>query len=119
MNFHPHKQLFQVASAGDRTTDPWITRPVLYPYPRGLTFRFSYCGLFHPQFSRKDIGTGSIAWSCLDICKPKDSLDHLHLISDVHLKEYTPFPYVIMSPSPCAVVDIFAPFLISIRRGSA
>jgi hypothetical protein len=26
-------------------------------------------------------------WSCLDICKLKDSLDHLQLISDVHLKE--------------------------------
>jgi hypothetical protein len=25
MNFHPDKQLFQVAGAGDRTTDPWIT----------------------------------------------------------------------------------------------
>ena len=79
-----------------------------------IRLRLSYYSLFHPQFSRKDIGTGSIAWSCLDICNSKDSLDHLHLISDVHLKEYTPFPYVIMSPSPCAVVEIFAPFLISI-----
>ena len=32
MNFHPDKQLFQVARTGDWTTDPWITRPVLYPY---------------------------------------------------------------------------------------
>ena len=32
MNFHPDKQLFQVAGVVDRTTDPWITRPVLYPY---------------------------------------------------------------------------------------
>ena len=52
-----------------------------------IRLRFSYYSLFHPQFSRKDIGTGSIAWSCLDICKLKDSLDHLQLISDVHLKE--------------------------------
>jgi hypothetical protein len=35
MNFHPDKQLFQVADARDRTTDPWITRPVLYPYSMG------------------------------------------------------------------------------------
>ena len=35
MNFHPDKQLFQVAATGDRTTDPWITRPVLYPYTTG------------------------------------------------------------------------------------
>ena len=32
MNFHPNKQLFQVASAGDQTTDPWIKRTVLYAY---------------------------------------------------------------------------------------
>ena len=30
MNFHPDKQLFQIASAKDRTTDPWITKPGLY-----------------------------------------------------------------------------------------
>ena len=35
MNFHPDKQLFQVAGAGDRTTDPWITKPVLYLYAMG------------------------------------------------------------------------------------
>ena len=33
MNFHPDKQLFQVA--GVRTTDPWITRSVLSPYTMG------------------------------------------------------------------------------------
>ena len=39
MNFHPDKQLFQVAGARDRTTDPWITKPVLYPYTMGgLTY---------------------------------------------------------------------------------
>ena len=35
MNFHPDKQLFQVVGARDRTTDPWITRPELYPYTMG------------------------------------------------------------------------------------
>ena len=30
VNFHLDKQLFQVAGAGDRTTDPWITKPALY-----------------------------------------------------------------------------------------
>ena len=35
MNFHPDKQLFQVAGAVDRTTDPWIRRPELYPYTTG------------------------------------------------------------------------------------
>ena len=35
MNFHPDKQLFQVASAGDRTTDPWIAKPALYLYTMG------------------------------------------------------------------------------------
>ena len=35
MNFHPDKQLVQVAGAVDRTTDPWITRPELYPYTTG------------------------------------------------------------------------------------
>ena len=34
-NFHPDKQLFQVAGARDLTTDPWITRPELYPYITG------------------------------------------------------------------------------------
>ena len=34
MNFHPDKQLFQVAGTGDRTTDPCITST---PAPRGLT----------------------------------------------------------------------------------
>ena len=32
MNFHPDKQLFQVAGAGDQTTDPWITNPALNLY---------------------------------------------------------------------------------------
>ena len=36
MNFHPDKQLFQVAVAGDQTTDPWVFRPALYPHG-GLT----------------------------------------------------------------------------------
>ena len=35
MTFHPYKQLFQVAGAKDWTTDPCITRPVLYPDTRG------------------------------------------------------------------------------------
>ena len=35
INFHSVKQLFQVAGTEDRTTDPWITRPVLYPYTMG------------------------------------------------------------------------------------
>ena len=35
MNIHPNKQFFQVAGARDQTTDPWITRPVLYPYTKG------------------------------------------------------------------------------------
>ena len=35
MNFHPDKQLFQVAGARDRTTDPWITKPALYLYTMG------------------------------------------------------------------------------------
>ena len=38
-NFHPNKQLFQVAGAGDQTTDPWITRrdQSSTPTPWGLT----------------------------------------------------------------------------------
>ena len=35
MNFHPDKQLFQVAGIGDRLTDLWIKKPVLYPYSMG------------------------------------------------------------------------------------
>ena len=35
MNFHPVKQLFQVAGARDRTTDPWVTSPTLPPYTTG------------------------------------------------------------------------------------
>ena len=35
MNFHPEKQLFQVAGTRDPTVDSWITRPELYPYPTG------------------------------------------------------------------------------------
>ena len=35
MNFHPDKQLFQVHGPGDRTTDPWITKPALYLYTTG------------------------------------------------------------------------------------
>jgi hypothetical protein len=36
MNFHPDKQLFQVAGTGVQTTDPWITRPALSPYTMGM-----------------------------------------------------------------------------------
>ena len=43
MNFHPDKQLFQVAGAGDQTTDPWITRPVLYPYTTGTHSKYFLC----------------------------------------------------------------------------
>ena len=35
MKFHPDEQLSHGVSAGDRTTDPWIKRPVLYPYTTG------------------------------------------------------------------------------------
>ena len=35
MNFHPDKQLFQVAGSGDRTTDPLITKTGLYVYTIG------------------------------------------------------------------------------------
>ena len=42
MNFHPDKQFFQVASTGDQTTDPWITRPVLYPYTTGTQSYFIF-----------------------------------------------------------------------------
>ena len=36
MSFHPdNKQLFQIAGAGDRTADPWITRPAPYLYTTG------------------------------------------------------------------------------------
>ena len=35
MNFHPDYQIFQVASAGDRTADPWVTSPTLPPYTMG------------------------------------------------------------------------------------
>ena len=33
MNFHPDKQLFQVDSAGVRTNDPWITKPLHHGGP--------------------------------------------------------------------------------------
>ena len=36
MNIHPNKQFFQVAGARDQTTDPWITRAVLYPYTMAI-----------------------------------------------------------------------------------
>ena len=40
MNLHPVKQLFQVAGAGDQTTDPWHARPGLYPFHHeGLTLQ--------------------------------------------------------------------------------
>ena len=52
MNFHPDKQLFQVAGAGDRTADPWVTSPTLPPppYTMGdflptLLIMFIYLGL--------------------------------------------------------------------------
>ena len=35
MNFHPDKQLLQVAGTRDQTTDPWITRPALLPTQQG------------------------------------------------------------------------------------
>ena len=35
MSFHPDKQLFLSCRCRDRTTDQWITRPVLYPYTSG------------------------------------------------------------------------------------
>ena len=35
MNFHPDKQLLQVAGAGDQTNDPWISKPALYLYTMG------------------------------------------------------------------------------------
>ena len=35
MNFHPDKQLFQVAGPWVRTTDPWITMAALSPYTMG------------------------------------------------------------------------------------
>jgi hypothetical protein len=56
LNFHPDEQLFQVASAGDRTIDPWFTRSELSPYTTGdshcqflLMLKFDFielrCGL--------------------------------------------------------------------------
>ena len=43
MDFHPDKQLFQVIGTGDRTTDPWITKPALYLYTMGdLVLRTTY-----------------------------------------------------------------------------
>ena len=42
MNFHPVKQLFQVAGAGDRTADPWVTSPMLPPTPWGLPLHYTY-----------------------------------------------------------------------------
>ena len=39
MNFHPDKQLFQVASPGNQTTDPWITRSMLYLYTTVTHFK--------------------------------------------------------------------------------
>ena len=35
-------QLFQIAGARDRTTDPWIVRPDIYPTPRGTHFSNTY-----------------------------------------------------------------------------
>ena len=42
MNFLPVKQLFQIDSAGDWTTDPWITSPTLSPTPRGILQKLTY-----------------------------------------------------------------------------
>ena len=43
MNFHPDKQLFQAAGAGDPTTDPWITGQCSTSTPHGLTgFELNY-----------------------------------------------------------------------------
>ena len=50
MNFHPDKQLFQVASIGDRTNDPWNARPVLCPLRHaGLNFEDTYCLGYGPS----------------------------------------------------------------------
>ena len=37
MNFHSVKQLFQIAGAGDRTADPWVTSSTLSPYTTGTS----------------------------------------------------------------------------------
>ena len=37
MNFHPVRQLFQIAAAGDRTTDPWVIHPTLTSYTTGTS----------------------------------------------------------------------------------
>ena len=37
-DFHPDKQLFQVAGAGARTADTWIATPTLPPTPWGTPF---------------------------------------------------------------------------------
>ena len=38
MNFHPVKQLFQIASTGDQTADPWVTSQMLSPYTTGTSW---------------------------------------------------------------------------------
>ena len=48
MNFHPIKQFFQVTGARDQTTDPWITKPVLYPYNTG-TYSVSTLNWYYLQ----------------------------------------------------------------------
>ena len=37
INFHPVKQLFQIAAAGDPTADPWVTSPTLSHYTTGTS----------------------------------------------------------------------------------
>ena len=76
-----------------------------------------YYDLFYQQFSKKEARTGRITWIHLDICKLYVSLDHLQVFFDVHLKVYTYFKYVIISPSPCEVGAILNPD-ISNGRGS-
>ena len=45
MNFHPDKQLFQVAGAGERNTDPWITKPPHHGDPLQIFLRMVFCHL--------------------------------------------------------------------------
>jgi hypothetical protein len=49
MNFHPDKQLFQLAGAGVRNADPWITKPALYLYTMGDPPREIVKGVFQKE----------------------------------------------------------------------
>ena len=53
MNFHPDKQLFQVAGTGDQTTDPWITKPALYLYTMGDPLDWAYACFYKNLFFGK------------------------------------------------------------------